>query len=820
MKIIYNATIKVSIMIQKLKACGALIALLLTGPLPNLNAQVTGQMATDKGWENIPDAITEQVAVSTASKYRPYQSKPSENPDVTTWVQIGLGKQFPIDNVKLYPATGMFGNGAGFPLRFRIECDNDSLFQTPKMIADRTASDYPSPGNHVTEFRTEANQARFVRITATRLRTMARSFGRSAAGNTYVLTLYKVDVISNGRNIAEGCKVSADPVYGNENDLQQLIRLPRPQGEYIITDNIENVIPESEWKPVANSAKTPLSGVTLKNGVFFAAMKNNTEYLLNSFSVDELLRQFYEKAGKPVPPNLPDPQRFWEEQLAGSNAGRFLMGAGNTLRWMENEELRSRMNSIVDGIESCSEPNGYIMAYPDSTIFESERGAYTRSWTTHGLLEAGYSGNTKAFELLRGYYDWYNQCKYLPRLLRGAGQGGQGMVANTRMYFSPLGKAADIQVLQRYFQETYWLTQLADRDVDAVWQYPYDRPHCYLLTNLEAYLDIYRATGNPLYLDAILGGWDLFHDNWENIGGSISIIESETIPPKSNYLYDKLGETCGSAFWILLNQRLHNLFPEEEKYMTEIEKSIYNVILANQDGSSGIRYHTMLLGVKEPGTSINTCCEGQGTRILGSLPEYIYSVAPDGIYVNLFEPSEIECNVEGNDIQLSMETEFPFKPEVKILVSTVKSSRMNIRIRIPSWVSDDVSVAINGQPTAIGIKGSYLALNREWSEGDEITFILPVKIKMTPYVGTDEIPNHGKRYAFEYGPILMAVTGNGDLPIQLNVENIDRSLREKPGQPLHFELVGSRSFGSPSSIELMPYWQIDNQCFSCFPAIE
>lgn len=805
---------------RKQVSCLFIFLVLFMGTITQLDAQITTQLATDSEWKNIPDAVVEQVAVSAASNYRAYRSKLAESSDVTTWVQFDLGKQYVVEKVRLYPATGMFSNGGGFPVRFRIDCSNDSLFETSELIADRTGSDHPGPGNHILEFDSNNKLARYIRITATKLSSPARSFGRSTAGNTYVFSLFRVGILSDGQNIVEGSKVSADPIYGNPDDLNQLTRSARPMGEFIITDNIQNVLDESEWNPVENKVQTPLGGVTLKGGIFYTAMKNNIEYLLTSFSVEQLLRQFYERAGKPVSPDLPNPQAFWEAQLAGSNAGRFLMGAGNTLRWMDNAELRQRMNDIVDGIEACSEPNGYIMAYTDSTIFQSERGAYTRSWTTHGLLEAGYAGNAKAFELLRGYYDWYNQCPYLSRLLRGAGQGGQGMVANTRMYFSPLGKSEDIQVVQRYFQETYWLEELANRNVDAVWQYPYDRAHCYLLTNFEAYLDIYRATGDPLYLDAILGGWDLYHNNWENIGGSISIIEPGDNPPKSNYLYDKLGENCGSAFWILINQRLHNLFPEEEKYVAEIEKSIYNVIIANQDGTSGIRYHTMLLGVKEAGTAINTCCEGQGTRILGSLPEYIYSVAPDGIYINLYEASDIKWNNKGQDISLSMQTEFPFQPEVKILISASQSSRMNIRIRIPSWVSEDVGVSVNGEQVGTGIRGSYLHIDRDWSDGDEISFTLPVELRMTPYVGTDEIPNHGKRNAIEYGPILMAVVGNGDLPIQMNTQAITSTFRQSSEEPLHFDMVGSRSFGAPSNISLMPYWQIENQSFTCFPAIE
>jgi DUF1680 family protein len=86
------------------------------------------------------------------------------------------------------------------------------------------------------------------------------------------------------------------------------------------------------------------------------------------------------------------------------------MAAGNTLRWVNHPELRRRLDAVVEGIAECRQPNGYIMAYPENTIFFSERGAYTRAWLVHGLIEAGYAGSPKAFDLLRGYSDWFNQC--------------------------------------------------------------------------------------------------------------------------------------------------------------------------------------------------------------------------------------------------------------------------------------------------------------------------------------------------------------------------------------------------------------------------
>ncbi len=69
------------------------------------------------------------------------------------------------------------------------------------------------------------------------------------------------------------------------------------------------------------------------------------------------------------------------------------------------------------------------------------------------------------------------------------------------------------------------------------------------------------------------------------MGGSIAICEGmELYPPKSYFLTRHTGELCGSVFWIKLNQRFHLQNPEEEKYISEIEKCIYNVGIANQKG--------------------------------------------------------------------------------------------------------------------------------------------------------------------------------------------------------------------------------------------
>ena len=843
--------------------------------------------AADGAYSSL-ESLQHSMNVERIARFTPlgYQSKEALSNTAAKWVQVDLGRSYRIDAVKLFPALRFGFNARYFPHRFRIEAADDVGFHHPCMLVDHTGADYPPPGDRIITFHIRGVKGRYVRLTATLL-------------SQRHLALSKLEVWSGGHDVARNCRVidsdaleiynaaaggditPAVPAHGHGADQLQyevmraiypampayptgwpdgkyygtwpipgivmpLTRRPRPQGEGVVTDNPGNVIPRHCWRPVNAPAWPPARRtVTIGGGVLKTAMENNIGYLLNSFTVPELLWPFRTRAGKPNPPGTPPPCP-WDAGLPGSNAGRFLMGAGNTLRWMEHPELRRRLNAVVHGIAQCQRSDGYAMGYPEDTIFEGERAAYTRSWVTHGLVDAGNAGNAEAFQVLRRFYDWFDECPWLPQLLRRAGQGVQGMIANTRTYFTPIGKPEDIQVIQRYFQENYWLDGLAKRDPAAIWQYPYDHPHCYLLTSITPYLDLYRATGEKKYLDAVLGGWELFHTQWQHIGGAISICEEFSYPPKTAFLNLRNGENCGSSFWISLNHGLHQLFPAEEKYAAEIEKSVYNVLLANQDGSAGIRYHTNLNGRKEIGTAQDTCCEGQGTRQFGSLPEYIYSQAADGLYVNLYVNSTVIHRQADRSFKLTMASEFPFNPDISIRLQMSRPMPCHLRIRVPQWAAVKVPISINGKIAALGVPGTYQSLDRTWSDGDRITFTLPMAPRLSLYTGVDQTPL-GLRYALEYGPILLAVVStnlaadvgqpaapatstqrlealNIPLPrawahdevawpviLPITADEITQRLRSVSGKPLHFTIDGVPQY------TYVPYFQIDQELFTCFP---
>ncbi len=579
--------------------------------------------------------------------------------------------------------------------------------------------------------------------------------------------------------------------------------------------------PES-WKPVRCQVVIPDRGVTLApEGLFRPAMEQSIVHLLETMSVDEMLYSFRLRAGVKNPPAERNPYEhfgMWCKDLKGSDAARFLMGAGNTLKWMEHPELRQRLNLLIDGIAACQRADGYLYAFAPEEYNTGEHGAYARNWFTVGMLDAGAAGNPKAYGLIRKGHDWFNHWDKLPDMLY-LSLGLQGHTSCTRMYFSPVGKPEDLQVAEKYYVQDWWLDRLIARDLDAIWNYPLNRPHCYEITGFEAYLDHYLATGEKKLLDGMTAAWELIKDHWLYPGGASALGEFGKYPPDS-YRLPGPGETCGSVFWVWFNQRFHRLFPDEEKYTAEIEEAIYNVGLANLR-PEGIRYHTFLDIGKDIPNQINSCCELMGSRLYGSLPEYIYSIAADGLYVNLFEPSAIEWKRGAETVRLTQETRFPFAPEARLRLSTAAPTRFNLRVRMPRWAAGPVQLTVNGKPAAVGKPGSYVSLDRKWMDGDTVAFALPMTPRLVKYTGVQQLPG-GDRHAMMLGPLLMALVGpverfdpfaHGVRVLATSPDDLLARLRPVADKPLTFTVAGN------PGIEYRPYWQVHHTTFSCFPVL-
>ena len=570
----------------------------------------------------------------------------------------------------------------------------------------------------------------------------------------------------------------------------------------------------NEKQKVQDRLFVPSRGVTLKEGLLKTVFDNNIGFL-KTLDLDAMLYWFRKRAGKPAP-GVPYHGHF-EDNIKGQTAGLFLMGAGNTLRWHKEEELEKIMNEIVDCIDACRDSDGYLMAISKDDFGTRENPHYVRIWLNYGLIAAAMGGNGKAYQILREWQDWFNQCDDLP-IIRYTELSFQGIVASTAAYNTPVGKWDDMEVAIKYYQEDWRLGQFIGKERDAIHirrQPGYEpHPHGTELESFEGYLDLYRATGKKYYLRAVLNAYDLYKEDWQHVGGGIVMCEHDNTYPKSYWISPrkKYNEFCCTAFWIQLNQRLHRLFPDEEKYVNEIEASLYNIAVADQDGTEGIRYFAILDQHKTKSGKV-TCCCGVGTKVYGTLPEYLYSVAEDGVYVDIYAASQFNWEKGDHTVTLDVDTKMPYDENVSIKISMPGTDTFKLRLRIPAWVVSEVEISINGKEKYVGSAGSYCEIERTWENGDVITFRLPMAFRIKEYSGADDVLGYD-RYSFEYGPILMAIKGEVDhdtcVYIDEKIEQHEKWLL--PGdRPLAFRIK------SRPDQEIIPYFEIQDERFTCFP---
>jgi DUF1680 family protein len=233
-------------------------------------------------------------------------------------------------------------------------------------------------------------------------------------------------------------------------------------------------------------------------------------------------------------------------------------------------------------------------------------------------------------------------------------------------------------------------------------------------------------------------------------------------------------------------------------------------------------------GVKEDASHIGTCCEGQGTRLYGTYPEYLFSNSARGLYVDIYAPSAINFAFGGSDIAVEVFTDFPYGSSVLVQVASQPPAAFELALRMPEWVdAASVPVTVDGAPAPAGAPGSYLKLSQTWgspSAPTKVAFALPMKLRAHKYTGASQVAPY-TRYAYTVGPILMAATSAARFNASLNALVVpavdgaapaDWMVPAGDGNPMHFSVDGV------DDVLFQPAWEVNDigAISSSYPAFE
>jgi len=223
------------------------------------------------------------------------------------------------------------------------------------------------------------------------------------------------------------------------------------------------------------------------------------------------------------------------------------------------------------------------------------------------------------------------------------------------------------------------------------------------------------------------------------------------------------------------------------------------------------------------------CCTGTGVENHAKYGDSIYFHDDAALWVNLYIASELTWAEKG--LTIRQETGFPVEQGTTLKIKAAKPVKLALHLRVPYWAKSGVMLKVNGgaQDVASARPESYLTIDREWADGDQVEFSLPMSLHL--YHAADLKNN----VAILYGPLVLAgELGRDHFPTTEQVRNQNdlnnlRSprvpalvsetedpsawLKPTPGRPLAFTTVG---LGRPHEVTLTPLYQVNHQRYTVY----
>jgi uncharacterized protein len=533
--------------------------------------------------------------------------------------------------------------------------------------------------------------------------------------------------------------------------------------------------------PHARLRTLPVSSVEIQEGFWSKRRATNVDSSIPSMH-DELIahgrmNNFLRLEGKSAAPQI-------GPVYSDSDIYKWAEAVGFALQSSDHPELRATTVAMIRDVVAAQEPSGYLNTYYQNDR-EPLRMLYDTQTTGHELYCLGHmlqgaialyraTGDRTLLDAGIRFVDGFLLPNYGPGVnQKGIVAGHPEIEMSLVELYRTTGKRAyldlagyilhgDERIPLRPQQITYMFcgvpftsrTHLEGHAVRAMYA-------CCGAT------DYYLETGDPAYWNTLNTLWeDLTRDQLYVTGGVGAREAGEAfgdpyeLPNARAY-----GESCAAIGMMMWNWRMLAA-SGDARFADVIERALYNGINSGMSLDGKTYCYRNPLAFDLSGNSSDrhapegkirnpwydtTCCPPNLERTFASLPGYFYSTSSDGVYVHLYDNSELHWHLQnGNGLKVQQTTNYPWEGEVRITVSPATPDEFAVFVRIPAW-SEKTLVKVNGTHSGDVRAGEYLAIRRRWSAGDviELSFDMTTRLlNANPAVNDDR-----GRVAFQRGPI-------------------------------------------------------------------
>lgn len=537
-------------------------------------------------------------------------------------------------------------------------------------------------------------------------------------------------------------------------------------------------LPGGHFVNVATAAGAPadikafsLDEVTITDDYYKDAQDSDIEFLCN-FDSDRLLSRFRETAGLDTQGYKPYPG--WEDSyLGGHCVGHYLTAAAQAVKATNNQELREKLDYIIDELKACQDAlgTGFIFGAkiqdPNNVekqfnIVEGKDSGenwvpwYNMHKVITGLIDVyKCTDNNTALEIAKGVGEWvYNRVSKWDQgtnnRILGTEYGGMNdclyelyALTGDEMYSDAAHKFDDPELYKKILSGSK--DTLSGRHANAT------------IPKFLGALNRYKTLGDEDYLDYAADFWELVITKHSYATGGVS--DMEHFRPDEALDATRTQCNCESCCVHNLLRITRELFmiTGDVKYADYYETTLRNAIMGSINTENGTTsYFTPMatgyfkfFGQEDPAKNMFWCCTGTGMENFTKLGDSIYFHNDDSVIVNQYVASNLNWKEKG--ITLSQVSDVTTSDVATFTIGTTAAKAFNLYLRVPEWISGSPYVTVNGTPVAdLNIEGGYVLLNRTWNNGDKVTIKYPMTVQA---VG---LPDNDTVYAFRYGPTLLA----------------------------------------------------------------
>ncbi|MCC7144993.1 MAG: glycoside hydrolase family 127 protein [Phycisphaeraceae bacterium] len=120
------------------------------------------------------------------------------------------------------------------------------------------------------------------------------------------------------------------------------------------------------------------------------------------------------------------------------------------------------------------------------------------------------------------------------------------------------------------------------------------------------------------------------------------------------------------------------------------------------------------------------CCTANMHQGWPKFAAHLWMANPRGGLTALsYAPADIRANLPGANVQVSVQTEYPFDDTITIRLTTDKPAQFPLELRIPAWAKG-ATVQVAREAAQAAPAGTMFTLNRNWSSTTDITLKLPM----------------------------------------------------------------------------------------------